>query len=232
MIEQSFWYLENIDLFTLLCPNKLGESNVQQRNSKTFKKGSNIYLPDDDADKIFIINRGRIKIGVYGTGGKEIIKGILGKGEVFGELAVVGETKRRDFAHAMEETTVCVVGMEQVNSLMKSHTGLQLFLMKLIGKRVLDVEKRLESLVFKDSRSRIVEYLIELANTKGQRVGYEMLVRKFNTHQEIANLTATSRQTVTTILNELRGKNLITFDRKRLLIRDMKMLEKETILTV
>ena len=58
-----------------------------------------------------------------------------------------------------------------------------------------------------------------------------MLVRKFNTHQEIANLTATSRQTVTTILNELRTRNLITFDRKRLLIRDLELLQKEALVT-
>ncbi len=232
MTNQAFWYLENLDLFGILCPNKLGETNEISHNSKSFKKGTNIYLPEDDADKLFLINEGRIKIGVYGNGGKEIIKSIIGKGEVFGELAVVGETKRRDFAFAMEDTHVCVIPLDELNGLMKENSGLQLYLMKVIGNRILSVEKRLESLVFKDSRSRIIEYLLELATTRGQRVGYEMLVRKFNTHQEIANLTATSRQTVTTILNELRTRNLITFDRKRLLIRDLELLEKEALVTV
>ncbi|MCB0557912.1 MAG: winged helix-turn-helix domain-containing protein, partial [Phaeodactylibacter sp.] len=91
---------------------------------------------------------------------------------------------------------------------------------------MLEMEQRLESLVFKDSRTRIIEFLHELGEKKGQRVGYEMLVRKFMTHQEIANLTATSRQTVTTVLNELRNRNLLTFNRKRLLIRDMDKLGK------
>jgi len=229
MTDQSFWFLENIDLPGLLCPNKLSDSNLHEHQSKEFKKGSTIYLPEDDSDKLFFINEGRIKIGIYGTSGKEVIKAILGKGEVFGELALVGEEKRRDFAYALEDTNVCVITMDELKSLMVDHSGLQLFLMKVIGRRVMTVEKRLESLVFKDSRSRIVEYLLELANRKGQRVGYELLVRKFNTHQEIANLTATSRQTVTTILNELRSKNIITFDRKRLLIRDLDVLQKEAI---
>lgn len=99
--------------------------------------------------------------------------------------------------------------------------------MKIMGSRMLEMENRLESLVFKDSRTRIIEYLHELGNKKGQRVGYETLVRKFMTHQEIANLTATSRQTVTTVLNELRNKNVITFNRRRLLIRDMDQLKAE-----
>ena len=99
--------------------------------------------------------------------------------------------------------------------------------MKLIGNRAMEMEKRLESLIFKDSRSRIIEFLLDLNDKKGQRVGYEWVVRKFITHQEIANLTATSRQTVTSVLNELKGENVLTFDRKRLLIRDLEKLQGE-----
>jgi CRP-like cAMP-binding protein len=99
--------------------------------------------------------------------------------------------------------------------------------MRTLGSRLLDMEQRLESLVFKDSRARIVEFLKNLGERKGQRVGYETVVRTFMTHQEIANLTATSRQTVTTVLNELKNKNILTFNRRRLLIRDMNLLAKE-----
>ena len=173
------------------------------------------------------MSEGRVKIGAYGDGGKEITKAILTTGEVFGELSLIGEEKRRDFAYVMETTTVCTISVNEMKSLMREHNGLQLFIMKIMGNRVLEMEQRLESLVFRDSRTRIIEYLENLAKRKGQRVGYETVVRRFLTHQEIANLTATSRQTVTTVLNELRTKNIITFNRKRLLIRDMNALAKE-----
>ncbi|RMF30271.1 MAG: Crp/Fnr family transcriptional regulator [Bacteroidetes bacterium] len=194
---------------------------------KTFKKGEYIYLPDEMADKIFFLVEGRVKIGTYSDSGKEITKAILGKGEVFGELALVGEKNRRDFAVAMEDSIACVCTVEEMRALMKDHSALSLFLMRIMGSRMLEMEQRLEALVFKDSRTRIIEFLHQLGQKKGQRVGYEMLVRKFMTHQEIANLTATSRQTVTTVLNELRNKNILTFNRRRLLIRDMDALAKE-----
>ena len=89
------------------------------------------------------------------------------------------------------------------------------------------MENRFERLVFKDSRSRVIDYLIELADSSGERVGYEIVVRKFLTHQEIASITATSRQTVTTVLNDLRSKDIIKFDRRRLLIRDRDRLTLE-----
>lgn len=227
MDKQSLWYLENIDMQGMMCPQKMAGGHMDSFNHKTFKKSDYIYMPEEHADKIYFISDGRIKIGTYSETGKEITKSILTKGEVFGELSLIGETKRKDFAVAMEETSVCIMSVTQMKSMMKDHSTLSLFMMNIMGSRVLEMEQRLESLVFKDSRTRIVEFLENLAKKKGQRIGYEMLVRKFLTHQEIANLTATSRQTVTTVLNELRCKNVLTFNRKRLLIRDMDLLRAE-----
>jgi CRP/FNR family cyclic AMP-dependent transcriptional regulator len=227
MSNQSFWYLENVDVTGIFCPKKIGRGDMEKHVHRTYKRGEYIYLPEEHADRIFFLTEGRVKIGTYGETGKEITKAILSKGEVFGELSLVGEEKRRDFAYAMEETQLCVVTVDEMKSLMREHNGLSLFLMKIMGSRMLDMENRLESLVFKDSRTRIIEFLHDLGQKKGQRVGYETLVRKFMTHQEIANLTATSRQTVTTVLNELRNKNVLTFNRRRLLIRDMEQLLNE-----
>ncbi len=226
IMDNSIWFLENIDVTGIFCPKKLGAA-LDTHDQKVFKKGEYIYLPEQSSDKIYFITGGRVKIGNYGDSNKEITKAILNKGEVFGELSLVGENVRRDFAFAMEDTTVCAISTADMNLLIKDHTSLSLFMMKIMGSRVLEMEQRLESLVFKDSRTRIIEFLLDMANKKGERVGFEWVVRKFITHQEIANLTATSRQTVTTVLNELRSKNLLTFNRKRLLVRDLAKLGAE-----
>lgn len=224
--QKSLWFLENLDVSGLFCPKKMDSAHDSQTH-RQFKKGEYIYLPDEHADKVFFISEGRVKIGNYGDSGKEITKAILNAGEVFGELSLIGQTERRDFAYAMEKTSCCALTVDEMKTLMRDHGGLNLFLMKIMGSRVLQMEQRLESLVFKDSRTRIIEFLLEMAEKRGQRVGYEYVVRKFITHQEIANITATSRQTVTTVLNELRNKNLVTFDRRRLLIRDLEGIRNE-----
>ncbi len=224
--KNVFWFLENIDLSGIFCPNKFA---TQETNfgHKTFKKGEFIYIPKDESDMLFYITSGRVKIGSYGDGDKEILKAVISQGEVFGELALVGEEKRRDFAQALEPTTLCSMSKSEMKGLLKDRNDLQAFLLKIMGSRVLEMEKRLESLVFKDSKSRVIEFLLDLADKKGKRIGYETLIKPFFTHQEIANLTATSRQTVTTVLNDLRGQNLVTFNRKRLLIRDLDKLRAE-----
>ena len=90
MEEQSIWYLENININGLFCPQKTA---TQQQNHirRQYKKGEYIYMPDEHADKIYFIATGKIKVGSYSEEGKEITKAILKAGEVFGEVALIGE---------------------------------------------------------------------------------------------------------------------------------------------
>lgn len=193
---------------------------------KKMARGAYIYLPEAKADKIYLVKQGRVRVGTYGKGGREITKHIFQEGDIFGESALTGETMRRNFAYTLESASLAVINVADFQRQLRHYPALTQQLLQLIGNRLIETEQRLESLVFKNSRNRIIEFLHQLGERQGQRVGYEMLVRKFLTHQEIANITATSRQTVTTILNELRNANVITFNRKRLLIRDMATLEQ------
>jgi CRP-like cAMP-binding protein len=224
MENNSLWYLENIDVTNIFCPNKL-LSSLQGDNSMKVAKGDYVYMSHDKSGSIYFITKGAVKIVSQGEDDKEITKAILEKGEVFGELAIFGEEQRRDSAIATEDSELCVADVKNLKSMMREHSYISLFFMNLLGSKLLKMEKRLESLVFRDSKTRVMEYLVNLVETKGSRVGFEYVVRGFTTHQEIANLTATSRQTVTTLLNDLRKKNIITFNRKNLLVRDLDLLK-------
>jgi len=96
--------------------------------------------------------------------------------------------------------------------------------MNYVGGRLREVENRLEDLVFKDARDRIIDFIKESAEKRGRRVGFEMLFKHCLTQQDIANITGTSRQTVTSVLNELKRLDLIYFNRRSILIRDMAKL--------
>lgn len=223
MGTSSFAYLNNIAADTINGPSL--QAAFDPLSVRTLARGSYLFMPQEQADKIYFIEEGRIKLGTYGLGGKEITKSIYRKGDIVGEMALLGKKQHHNFAVALEKVKVRVIKVVDLQYKIKQHHSLHLELMSIIGQRLLATEQRLESMVFRNSRSRIIEYLHTLGQQQGQRVGYEILVRKFLTHQEIANLTATSRQTVTTVLNELRSDNIITFNRKRLLIRDMELLE-------
>jgi CRP/FNR family transcriptional regulator, cyclic AMP receptor protein len=221
----ALWYFESVNLFNILCPHKVKVMD-KKHQFLNFKRDAFIYFPDDKADYIYMIAQGRVKIGHYLDDGKEVVSAILTTGEIFGELALAGEEKRKDFAQAMDDdTTICPLSIDDLKNLMYENRELSFKMLKLVGLRLMKLERKLELLVFKDARTRIVEFLKDAASWKGKKVGYETMIPTRLTHKDIAALTGTSRQTVTTILNELKEKNLIYFDRRKILIRDLAHLE-------
>jgi len=222
--ETALWYFESVNLFNILCPHKV-KTMADDHTYLEFKKDQFIYFPNERATHIYMIVNGRVKIGHYLDDGKEVTTSILSTGEIFGELALAGEDERRDFAQAMDQVTICPLSLDDLKELMKENKELSFKLLKLVGLRLMKLERKLELLVFKDARTRIIEFLKDSASWKGKKVGFETMIPTKLTHKDIAALTGTSRQTVTTILNELKDKNLINFDRRKILIRDIDQLK-------
>jgi CRP/FNR family transcriptional regulator, cyclic AMP receptor protein len=222
--ETKLWHLENFNLLKSLSIMDKMKMAKKIRDSK-IKKNEYIFFPDDPSSSIYFLKKGRVKIGTYSDDGKEIIKAILGPGEIFGEMSLIGEGKRKDFAMALDkDVTICAMNMEDMEEMMAANSKLGMKVTKLIGFRLQKIERRLESLIFKDARSRIIDFIRDMGQEMGQAIGHETLVKHHLTHQDMANLTATSRQTVTTVLNELKEQDLIHLERNRFLIRDINKL--------
>lgn len=192
---------------------------------KVKPKFSYIFLPDEPSDSIFFLAKGMVKIATHSDDGKEVIKSLIQPLAMFGELGIIGETKRQDLAQALrEEVHVISLKVEDLKKLMRLNFSLCDRVMTLFGNRLMRAENKLESLIFKDARTRIIEFIKDSVERSGRKIGFEMLLKHSLTHQDIANITCTSRQTVTLVLNELRKSDLIYFNRGKILVRDMTKL--------
>ncbi|WNJ20910.1 Crp/Fnr family transcriptional regulator [Pontibacter sp. G13] len=228
MEDRSIWYLEEVNLKECFCPANGASDSYNKQPKRVYKKSEFIYFSDDTADKVFFIHEGAVKIAGYTEDGNELIKAVLRPGEIFGELAVFGVSKRTDYAQAVEDTELCILDREDVVKLMRDVDGFQAFLNRLMGQRVIYTQKRLESLLFKDAKTRVAEYVLQQAEKNGRVLADgSLLIRNYLTHQEIANFTGTSRQTVTTVLNQFRDTSLLDFDRKRIMVKDVNGLRRE-----
>lgn len=223
--KSKLWHLENFNLFDCLTKDQFDEMAHRTKMSSATKE-EYVYFPEEPSTSIYLLKSGRIKIGGYSDSGKEIIKAILQPGELFGELSLTNESTRTDFAQAMDDDVlICAMSKDYLEKLMGENPNLSMRITKLMGFRRKKMERRLSDLIFKNGRTRIVEFVKELAEERGEKVGKEVLVKHNLTHQDIANLTATSRQTVTTVLNELIQNNLIYQERKKFLVRDLEKLK-------
>lgn len=211
-------------MFGKLCPIK-SKGNTSITDPRKFNASEIIYFQDSEAKYLHVIVQGRVKIGMYLKDGKEVTKAILGEGEVFGEMALAGEDTRKEYAEAMDNNTlICMLSLDEIKGLMMSEKDMSLRIMKWMGLRLRKLERKIELLTFRDARTRIIEFLKDAAAWKGKPIGHEVLIRTKLTHSDIAKLTATSRQTVSEVLNQLKTEDRIYMERGKILIRDIESL--------
>lgn len=222
--EAKMSFLAQFPLFSALSP----EERIELGNLMDYKvkpKYSFIYLPEDPSDVIYFLAKGTIKIGTHSSDGKEVIKSLIHPLAMFGELGLIGEENRQDFAQALKEDVhLYSLKVSDFKKMMRNNFELCSSIMNLFGSRLMRAENKLESLIFKDARTRIIEFIKDSVASRGRRVGYEMLLKHSLTHQDIANITCTSRQTVTLVLNDLKKSDLIYFNRGKILVRDIAKL--------
>ncbi|MFD0991734.1 Crp/Fnr family transcriptional regulator [Tenacibaculum geojense] len=185
----ALWYFEDVNLFKILCPHKY-PAYKKTHDIDMYKKSDYIYFEQDAANKIYLIDKGKVKIGYYTENGDEVIKAILTKGEIFGEKAILGEQTRNEFAQSIDNTTsICPVSIDTMLSLMRDNVSVSFKIYKFIGLRIKRLERRLQLLLFKDTRTRLVEFLNELC----EDYGYECekgnhIIKHPYTQKDIASL--------------------------------------------
>ena len=216
----SIWYFEEVNLFKMLCPHKF-KAYKDSHSFDAYRKSDYIYFEDDSANKIYLIEKGKVKIGYYTEDGQEVIKAILTRGELFGEKAILGEMKRTEFAQSIDnKTSICPVGVQTMHDLMRDNQSFSFKIYKLIGMRFKKLERRLQLLLFKDAKTRLTEFLEELCLDYGydcEKTGDHIINHPY-TQKDIASLIGVSRPTLNILLNELRKEQVLKFDRKQIRI--------------
>ena len=217
---KSLWFFDDVNLFKILCPHKF-KAYKSNHDFDAYKKKDYIYFQEDAANKVYLIEKGKVKIGYYSEAGDEVVKAILTRGELFGETAILGETKREEFAQSIDNnTSICPVGVETMHDLMQNSKTFSFKIYKVIGFRLRKLERRLQLLLFKDAKTRLMEFLDELCTDYGydcQKTGDKVIHHPY-TQKDIASLIGTSRPTLNVLLNELKAENIIKFKRKEIRI--------------
>ena len=222
--KTKLWFLENFNLF-----KGLNEENKKELSRITsmreLNKNEPIYFASDPSTSIFFLKTGRVKIVKYSSEGKENILTLINPGEIFGEMAFLDEKERTDFAITIEPALICAINKNDLSEFINKIPSLNIKLTKLIGLKLKSFSERVEDLIFKDANQRVISFLLRMIDKNGKNIGDQIFVKPFLRHQDIAELAACSRQTVNYILTDLRDKNIISFDRKKLIINNISALK-------
>jgi CRP-like cAMP-binding protein len=220
-MAEKLWFIKNCDLFELLTAEQLARLEPRCR-LRVYPKGSLIYLPTDPANGVLLLAEGRVKLCGYTADGKQSILAFIEPGELFGELALLEtDAVREEHAEAVAASSVVLIPAAEVQRLMAESSQLALGVTKLIGLRRRRIERRLRYLLFRSSRDRLVNLLIELAERYGRRTADGLLLSVKLSHQDLACIIGSTRETVTVLLGELQLAGFIRVRRQQITIRDL-----------
>ena len=213
-------FLATVSLFKSLDGAELAKFGELIRE-KSYPKGSVILFEDDPGDSLFVVRDGRVKVVLVADDGREVILGILGVGEHFGELALIDEQPRSAHVIAMEESTLLVLRRDDFRRRVEANPAVAWSLLTELSRRLRRADDKIGSLVLLDVPGRIARMLLDTADEGGAP-----LIEKPLTHQTIAHIIGASRETVSRAMREFQDSGWISTERRRIRITDRSALEK------
>lgn len=223
-IDTRYWFLRDHQLFKHLSSTELREICVIS-NFKTAKKGEIIYFAHDEQSRIYSLKKGIIKIVELNPNGDETVKEVIQKGDLFGQI-LLDDQDTDEYAVALSDyVTICSFRIEDFEKVIQRNPSLAVKYTKLVGLRFRRLENRYSNLMFKDVKTRLVLFLQEWATKEGQAEGNTIKLKNYLTHQDIASLICSTRQTVSQIFNELKTSGLIDYSRSIIVIPDVQLLK-------
>ena len=203
-------YLSDTDIFRDLSTQELEEIDRQTAMSSC-RRGKVFYTPGETGEVLFILKRGRVNLYRINPDGKKLVIATIGPGMVFGEMSLTGQGMHETFAEAADDCTLCVMSRSDVEHLLLSKPRVALRFMELIAGRLREVEARMENVAFKSVPARLATSLLELAGEADGKI-------EGVSHQDLADMVGTYRETATRVLNEFRSDGLIELSRLRVAI--------------
>ena len=183
-----------------------------------------IFLPDDASDQLFLVKYGRVVLGQSSQEGREVLFDVVHPGEVFGEMAVLGERERRTFARALERSMVCSLSAPDAMEMIGGSSDLLGALTHVVGERRRRIETRLTDMVFTDAAGRLATLLLRIAQDAGVEEPGGLRVDVRLSQEEYGALIGTTRETVSQWLGKFVDAGLIVRDGRTIRVVDLEGL--------
>lgn len=218
--DKKFWYLQNHRLFNQLSDDAVKGLCIISRY-KEARRGEHIYFTDDTADRIFILKTGAVKIVQTDLDGNEVARDVLGDHDLFGHLpANSGKPLRTEHAVALtDDVSICTFDRSDFEEVLALNPQVSIRLASHIGDKLRALEQKYDSLVFKDVRTRLLEFLRRYQDQFAGERDAEGAVPNHLRQEDIAQLIGSTRQTVAELIGELEREGLVRYSRKTVIVR-------------
>lgn len=192
---------------------------------RKYKKGQIIFFEGDLSDKLYIVNRGKVKIFKYTKEGKEQILYILTNGDFTGDLSLLKKSKLEFNAEALEDTAVCTLTKEDFDNILEKNPEITFKILEVVHDRLVNLENLIQRLSTKDVESRIIGVLLSLIKDFGKEDTEGIILELPLSREEIGNYSGLTRETVSRTLTSMQESGVIELvGNKKIIIKDIEYL--------
>ena len=209
--------LKRVPLFEGLNDDEL-EALSDVALLRVFPKDRVVIMAEEEGDSLFVIHTGQVKVSIVSEDGREVILSILGEGNFFGEMALLDDNPRSANVTTMEETELLMVRRADFLRFIQRSPQTAIKLLSVLAGRLRKTDRKIEGLALSDVTGRITQTLLQLAEEQGSSTPEGVLIRNRPTHQDLANMSGTTRETVSRVLKRLENQGYISHRGKDLLI--------------
>ena len=213
--ENGAVYLKQVPLFADLADEDLHELMAVARR-RTFRSGEVIFHRDDSGQVLYVIKEGKVKISLISPEGQEISLVVFGKGECFGEFAILDGLPRSADAVALERVECYTLQRNDFHKAIMKNPKIAIQVLEVLSKRLRTTDQMIEDLIFLDVYGRVAKKLLELADAHGSKVDNGIRIDVRLTQQELAAMVGASRESVNKVIGYFTDKNFISTDKHRI----------------
>ena len=224
-LEIAYLHLRSHKLFSNLAKEDVYRA-LEEISLKRKKKGEIFDPSSNNSSLIYFVLKGKIKIQNLDQAGHEITKGIVKDGDFFGDLIVPSGGADEYGTVISDEFVYFMLTTKRFEELSLEIPQLSINLSKELTLKLKALENRYASLVADDVQTRLIDFFSDWANEEGEKLGPQISLKNYLTHNDIANLISTCRQTVTSILNKLKTKGNILYSRSKIVIPNLERLQE------
>ncbi|WP_280771857.1 Crp/Fnr family transcriptional regulator [Salipaludibacillus daqingensis] len=182
---------------------------------KPIKKGTMIVSPAQPIEALFFLKQGQVRLFRSNQHGKQFTVDVLVDGNIFGETSSLTLTDDQIYAEAMTDTYVCIIGKHEFESFIEKNPKIALKLINILSSRLKELYSLSEKIALSDVKYRLLYLLLHLSEKTGKRKNEWQSINMKLTHQDLANMIGSTRETTSAILSQMKKENYI---KKKLLL--------------
>jgi CRP-like cAMP-binding protein len=190
------------------------------------EKGELFYGPEDQTEKLFLLQKGKVRIFRTTPEGREFTLAVVESGTVFGEMALTVQQLEGAYAQAMEASDAAYMLHQDLERLVLEKSEVGLKIMQVLSERLRRYETRLEDVAMKDVHSRLASIIVLLTESEGVRTGTGYRIPSHYTHERLGTMIGTKRAAVTRAFGVLQDEGVVELRRRLIYVTDIEGLKR------